>query len=309
MDIEFQDRHLQKVSRSFAFCIAQLPLPLRGWVGLSYLMCRILDTIEDAPFENVGRQRELFAEFESAVLDDQVSLGEDWARSFPPLIPRGEAELLAQAGQVLRQFHELPPQVKPWITQMVQKMGQGMTAFCETKNGPVFRLQSLNDVRRYCYVVAGVVGEALSRIVALVDSSFVVTEDVLERARQFGEFLQKVNILKDQSADEREGRFLVPNRPELWESARKNALSSFLYIESLPARQIEYRRFCAWSFFLGLETLRSIRSRGQNKVSQDVLAQVLAKVESGLVESDSSLANYFQELSAQIWLQIPQASS
>ncbi len=48
-EAEFYQTHLDRVSRSFAFCIRQLPDPLRGWVGLSYLLCRILDTIEDSP--------------------------------------------------------------------------------------------------------------------------------------------------------------------------------------------------------------------------------------------------------------------
>ncbi len=42
-------RHLPKVSRTFALAIDGLPDPLRGEVCVAYLLCRVLDTVEDAP--------------------------------------------------------------------------------------------------------------------------------------------------------------------------------------------------------------------------------------------------------------------
>src|SRR5512135_2413986 len=42
-------RHLPKVSRTFALAIDGLPEPLRGEVCVAYLLCRVLDTVEDAP--------------------------------------------------------------------------------------------------------------------------------------------------------------------------------------------------------------------------------------------------------------------
>ena len=42
-----QDEHLQLVSRTFALTIPMLGNPLADWVGLAYLVCRTLDTVED----------------------------------------------------------------------------------------------------------------------------------------------------------------------------------------------------------------------------------------------------------------------
>ena len=46
--ISFYQTHLDRVSRSFAFCIKKLESPLRQWVSLAYLLCRVLDTVEDS---------------------------------------------------------------------------------------------------------------------------------------------------------------------------------------------------------------------------------------------------------------------
>ena len=49
-EIAYYQPHLDRVSRSFAFCIARLEGEMREWVSLSYLLCRLLDTVEDAPW-------------------------------------------------------------------------------------------------------------------------------------------------------------------------------------------------------------------------------------------------------------------
>ena len=45
--LNFQNHILNKVSRSFALTIPQLPEPLKISVANGYLLCRITDTIED----------------------------------------------------------------------------------------------------------------------------------------------------------------------------------------------------------------------------------------------------------------------
>ena len=49
LTLEQQAVHLQQVSRTFALTIPVLPMPLADWVGNAYLLCRIVDTIEDDP--------------------------------------------------------------------------------------------------------------------------------------------------------------------------------------------------------------------------------------------------------------------
>lgn len=147
-------RHLQNVSRSFAFCIGQLPEPLRSWVGLSYLLCRILDTIEDAPFETVSDQLKLFDQFEAA-LKNTRPLEIDWLRHFPNKIEPGEKTLLADAPLAVEAFHALPLKVKPLVAQMVATMATGMRNFAQKKDQKGnLTLQSEEELRGYCYVFA-----------------------------------------------------------------------------------------------------------------------------------------------------------
>ena len=51
---------LDVVSRSFALCIPQLEPPFRDHVALAYLLLRVLDTVEDAPFTDGGLQQRQF---------------------------------------------------------------------------------------------------------------------------------------------------------------------------------------------------------------------------------------------------------
>ena len=46
---DYEIQILNKVSRSFALTIPQLPKKLRRTVTNAYLLCRIVDTIEDEP--------------------------------------------------------------------------------------------------------------------------------------------------------------------------------------------------------------------------------------------------------------------
>src|SRR6185503_11000917 len=92
---EFYQSHLDRVSRSFAFCIRQLPDPLRDWVALSYLLCRLVDTVEDSAWTDLPLQMEAFRRFDRA-LEGAESLS-GWADLFPQGIPESEKLLVAEA--------------------------------------------------------------------------------------------------------------------------------------------------------------------------------------------------------------------
>ena len=63
-NVDFYQNHLNKVSRSFAFCIPRLEGNLREWIGLSYLLCRLLDTVEDALWTSHEEQLRSFEMFQ-----------------------------------------------------------------------------------------------------------------------------------------------------------------------------------------------------------------------------------------------------
>ena len=299
MSSAFYQPHLDRVSRSFAFCIAELPEPLKERVGLSYLLCRLLDTVEDAPWDNVADQQQAFADFDQAVLSlAHVDALRDWTKQFPPSITAGEKILLEVAPRLLADLHALPAAPRQILSDLIGTMSRGMQHFCRTRGGGDLRLKSLSDVNQYCFFVAGVVGELLVQLVAIDNPGFTVDAKRALEAHHFGQFLQKVNLLKDQITDEQSGRHLIPSRLVVEGAARRDVGRAFAFLTGLPNTLIEFRRFCAWSLFLGLESLRVAReSVGAGrvlKVGRGQLAQIIGEIEIAL-NDPAELQNLFNK--------------
>jgi phytoene/squalene synthetase len=310
---EFYQIHLDRVSRSFAFCIRQLPSPLREWVGLSYLLCRIVDTIEDSSWPGLEMQMSAFARFDAALADttQAAELG-GWQSEFPPSIPQGERLLLSEAPRLLQDYHRFPPQVHAIMRELVHSMSRGMQHFCLARAGRALYLHSLAEVNQYCFFVAGVVGELLTKLLACIDPRVTLSQATLTKAHHFGLFLQKVNLLKDQVGDEKLGRHLVPSRDLVEKSAQENARHALAFLTELPREQKEFRRFCAWSLFLGLESLIAARdslSRGETiKVSRERMQELIEDVEIRL-DDDAELAHLFDRLCARLGWAAPESLS
>ncbi len=311
MSAEFYQAHLDRVSRSFAFCIRQLPQPMRNWVGLSYLLCRIVDTIEDAEWTSPEGQQTVFQMFDEALLskqrfDDLLN----WVSRFPDDLVVGEKRLLQDAPQLFADFHALPVGVQEVIRELTLSMSRGMQHFCRSRTGGLLRLQSLPEVNQYCFFVAGVVGEILAKLMAKVEPRFDLSQANLLLAYHFGLFLQKVNLLKDQVADEKVGRHLIPSRDLVESSSQENAAGALNFLLQVPVAQHEFRRFCAWSLFLGLEALNvareSVRQRMVLKVPRQAMQQILERVETALAD-DHALRALFADLTQKLGWPLPQS--
>jgi phytoene/squalene synthetase len=304
-DLDFYQGHLDRVSRSFAFCIRKLEPPLRLWVSLSYLLCRVLDTIEDSPWTDTGLREAEYVAFDGFMRvppsrEDVAA----WAARFPRGIPETEKLLLAESYDLFADLHLLPPAARAVIQKAVRQMSAGMKSYAERARGGGLRLRGLTDVNRYCYFVAGVVGELLSNLFVEYRADFIPPVDFLKNSFHFGLFLQKINLLKDQVGDEAEGRYLVPNRPELLASLRENAEGALNYLLSLPVEEKGFRTFCAWSLFLGAASLPFIEenyglradapAHPGTKISRAVTEQLLAAVEE-IVQDNGALRAGFDE--------------
>lgn len=294
---EFYQQHLDRVSRSFAFCIAQLPAPLREWIGLSYLLCRTLDTIEDAAWPAGERQLEAFRDFDRALTaSGNENILDPLIADVSVSVPASERLLLQDAPALFSDLQSLPAPVREILRELISVMSAGMQHFTKRKAGADLRLTTLAEVNQYCFFVAGVVGELLAKLLAQVEPRFELSQTNVLRAHHFGLFLQKVNLLKDQVGDEKDGRHLIPSRELVENSASENANSALEFLLDLPKAQVEFRRFCAWSLFLGLEALhvarRSMSEKRVLKVGRDRANELLAEVESGLDE-DRTLRSLF----------------
>jgi len=120
----------------------------------------------------------------------------------------------------------------------------------------------------------------------------------MKNAFHFGLFLQKVNLLKDQRTDEREGRFMIPDRKLVLSSLRENAEGAISYLTDLPTDEAGYRVFCAWSLFLGAASLswieKSFEADDGSKIPRAVTQELLAAVES-IALDNTALKSAFNE--------------
>jgi Squalene/phytoene synthase len=227
----------------------------------------------------------------------------EWVKMFPAGIPEGERLLLSDTSRILNDLKSAPPEVRGPIMDLVRSMAAGMRHFATLRAAGRGRLElkGIKEVNQYCFFVAGIVGEALSKLLVAVDADVRLTKSVLVDAHHFGLFLQKVNILKDQVQDENEGRFLVSSREELYSSLGDHAEGAMRYIEAVPVARRDYRVFCAWSLFLGLATLPVLRAAvagtaaAPNKIARAETAEIFSRVEL-VIGDEKSLRSEFARL-------------
>ncbi|MFT3698034.1 MAG: squalene/phytoene synthase family protein [Kofleriaceae bacterium] len=254
---DWYQQRLDRVSRSFALCIPQLQAPFREQVALAYLLLRVLDTVEDAPFTDKHEQSEQFERLRGMLVarptPDEIQL---FATHFP-ILNDAERSLVDDTAALFEDAWSLDPSVRLAMFSAIDRMAEGMAAY--TRRPTPLHMVDVEDVTRYCCFVAGLVGEMLTRLWKVQHEGEPAPTMAL--AYQFGVFLQKVNILKDQQEDEAVGRFFVPDRQALLASLRIHAQGALQYIQALPPTDRGYRIFCAWSLMMGASTISSLDVR------------------------------------------------
>jgi phytoene/squalene synthetase len=299
--INFYQNHLDQVSRSFSFCIARLEPELRTQVSLSYLILRVLDSIEDARWDSDQSQRECFEGFDQFMQElPQEPIWKTWLQEIPKTLPAGEQNLLADSRLLFQELHQLPVEVRGKIQTSVLNMSRGMRSFLELRESKnSLRLKSLEEVNGYCFFVAGIVGELLTDLVGLKNQGLGKSPKIYVQAIHFGLFLQKINLLKDQLTDEKEGRYLIPCRNELMASLRQNAKGAVEYLLAIPYEEKGFRLFCGWSLYLGLASIPWIQQswilKILEKIPRALTTKLLTDIEA-IIDDNAALARQFQDL-------------
>ncbi len=304
MGLQVNQHHLERVSRSFAFCIAELDPPLQGWVGNAYLLCRIADTIEDSSWGDRALQLEAFDRFleffdlPEAELTRNVT---EWVATFPSDVPPAEQELLGDTDRLLVELRGMPFEVQARIRETIENMVRGMRHFVERSECGI-QLQTLSETNGYCFFVAGVVGELLTHLQKIfLKESNPVGGEVLRDAYHFGLFLQKVNLLKDEMEDLKVGRSLVSDRNGLLQSMRVHAERAFEYLVNIPDGARSFRLFCAWSLFMGLKILPLIKTKlghaKKKRVSRIVMWRFLRHIRSQVDDLELLRKTFLEMLS------------
>lgn len=288
--------HLTGVSRSFAFCIEELRGDFRHQVSLAYLLLRVLDTLEDSPWGHVEQKIKALVCFKQEIVKNEITVSEGWKTVQQEIqllsISSAEKSLLQSSDLLFRDFKNLPLDIRNILKDTILTMTAGMAEFNQKSQ---LVLNNIFDLDRYCFFVAGIVGELLERLHRHEEEA----PSNLYRSVHFGLFLQKVNILKDQLQDEKLGRFFVFDRNAVVDSIGVHAEQAMQYIHSLDLKEKGYRLFCAWSLFLGLLTLQySDRGfkQGQTQKVPRWKAKLLILLVRSIISSPSLLQWVFQNL-------------
>ncbi len=294
-DDQFQALLLDGVSRTFALTIPQLPKALCSVVANAYLLCRIVDTIEDEVSLSPEQKKYFCSEFIDVVTTGQNA--EVFAIDLAPLLSEqtipAEHQLIHVLPRVIQITHSFDPAQVLALTQCVNTMAKGM---------PIFQAQNLHDglatladMDSYCYYVAGCVGEMLAKLFCHYSPEIAAHEtQLLELSVSFGQGLQMTNILKDIWDDAQRGVCWLPQdiftetgfelktlTPETHDEAFSKGLEHLISIAQghlhnalrytllIPAHETGIRKFCLWALGMAILTLRKIKSNLDFNVSED----------------------------------------
>lgn len=227
---------LVKTSRTFGVSIPILPEPWRKQVTIAYLLFRIADTFEDADRWGAQKKLDALALF-NRMLTEPAAVPKEWI-SDPPCEHAGYLELLEETPFVLAQLKTLDADPRRCVIDYTRRTIGGMSEYVSrTDEHGTLRLTGMDDLRHYCYYVAGIVGEMLTELFLIGQkASARQKKAVLEQARLFGEGLQLVNILKDSASDAKVGRYYLPEsieRAKVLKLARESLVAARDYTINL----------------------------------------------------------------------------
>ncbi|PGG97365.1 farnesyl-diphosphate farnesyltransferase [Helicocarpus griseus UAMH5409] len=198
---------LQLTSRSFYAVILELHPELLLPVCLFYLVLRGLDTVEDDTSIPLKTKEPILRDFYN-VLDK-----DGW--SFDGNRPEEkDRELLVQFHNVVAEFKKIKPAYQEIIKDIAKKMGNGMADYCRKAELETAKVKTIEEYDLYCYYVAGLVGEGLTRL--FVEAGFA-NPALLKKTELYtsmGLFLQKTNIIRDVKEDHVDNRSFWPK--EIW---------------------------------------------------------------------------------------------
>ena len=283
--VNYKNVLLEGVSRTFALTIPQLPEGLYSPVANAYLLCRIVDTIEDEVSLTPIQKKAFCHQFIAIVKTGNNA--QAFAKKLAPLLSDqtipAEHSLIHLTSRVIDITHSFDEEQRDALASCVETMAKGM---------PVYQAQDLHqglatlpDMDEYCYYVAGCVGEMLAKLFCHYSPEIAQhREQLLELSVSFGQGLQMTNILKDIWDDAKRDVCWLPqdiftetgfklqnlsssNTPEfqlglehlisIAHGHLKNALSYTLLI---PSHETGIRNFCFWALGMAVLTLKKIKN-------------------------------------------------
>lgn len=329
---------MNQVSRSFALVTPCFEEPLDAFMSTAYLICRVVDNIEDCKQPFSWRQKR-FTELkqllqEPTLAKEMLSLwsNQDWLG----LNDHQTKLMQLEEGLMLWQIYELIPDgsrasIARWAMAMVNGMEQILNPQQEPlliKVGETAILATEADYNTYCYVAAGTVGRMGTELAInhyYLDQEIAGT--LLIGSETCGRALQKTNIVKDFVEDLRQEKCYLPNTwlqeinasplqlngaPRTWTQkiladVKDELDKSVSYIATIPYEATGYRLASLMCLLPAYQTLLSaaqqqdllFTTRHNIKISRSCFSQCFEDAKS-MVRDNEVLIQYSQTLQTAI---------
>jgi farnesyl-diphosphate farnesyltransferase len=334
----YLDTWMNKVSRSFAVVVAALEEPLRYYLASAYIICRIIDNIEDCTASNDWKKAR-FMEISQLLIEPRLAqdILKIWDAEYWPGLTQDEKELMSskEGLPLWRIYSQFPEEVRRKINYWTLQMVDGMSRLQDTAYQPIFvkhgSIQVLadeQDYNYYCYIVAGTVGNLATELVILhYQLSDSVSNQLLKYSQSCGRGLQKTNIIKDFREDLTRGICFLPDKwlsevghtPLYLRGATKDWKQKVLtdvlvelndateYILALPYQAIGYRISSLLCLLPALQTI-SLAAQNQGslftaqhttKISHQTFAQCVLDSRK-LSKNNQQILDYYQQRKYQV---------
>lgn len=305
---------LRQVSRSFYLSLAILPRPLREPLGLAYLLARAADTVADTRLvARPERIRHLEA-LRRACAGDPVGAATVAAACAPHQGHTAERRLLERVEATLAAVERLPADDRSRVRSVLATLTEGMlfdlARFPGEDAGGLAALETLEELDRYIYLVAGCVGEFWTDLQLAHRPRLAGWDPVAMRVEgiRFGKALQLTNVLRDVPTDLAQGRCYLPARElaalglvpadllDAERAARARPLlqrllavalahydAAWRYTLAIPRREWRLRLACTWPLLIGQATLGALAAHANPlaaappvKISRGAVRRILA---------------------------------
>jgi farnesyl-diphosphate farnesyltransferase len=265
--------YMKGVSRSFSLVAPEIDPPLDNYMATAYLICRVVDNIEDTlhPFE---WQQARFTEFNDLLHSPQMAsrILSGWdAHQWPGLTDPEKELMTSQDGQMLWQIYSQIPEIyrlpiRHWASEMsfgMERSGNPYTTDYFFKFEDIRLPLRESDYDLYCFYVAGTVGRMITELaIAFYEIEDDAAQILIQGSDSCGRALQKTNIVKDFAQDLRRGVCYLPGEwlqevgyaplllngvPTPWKAkvllnVVRELEDSVDYVLTLPETAVGYRR-------------------------------------------------------------------
>lgn len=264
---------LKDVSRSFYLTLRALPEKMRPAVSVGYLLARASDTIADCGGARDARLA-LLARFREAVAGEEgeTFFADASAVAREEGLKDGERVLMGRLDDVFGWLRGLRAAEQCAIREVVETITEGQTwDLTRFPEGAVVAIEDEGEAERYCYLVAGCVGEFWTEIGFGSDPSFArrPKPEMRELGKSYGMGLQMVNILRDEADDAERGRRYLPGERSEWvRKARAHLEDGLVYSRAVRGRRARFATVLP--SLIGLETLDLLASASHDELAKGV---------------------------------------